>query len=924
MANPVINNLSASMGSFNEYPIVNLSFNLQHDEGFSADVVLPSGFQYQLLTSDPGNWHNATSHSSTPTENLGSFVSSPGRSTLLRWDVKNDANTKSENARFRMLLADPSGNLSGYVETSDFAIETVDPSASFTLDEYTNQQSITFPITPSGNVNFYKISESAGLTGAGWNAFSGNGSITFQTSTEEIKNVYVQVRDNFYNTSDIVSDSTTLHTTGPTNTFLRINGTIPENEFYTGMTIDSITGAMSPDRTARLDIFAEDLLSIEVYIDGDVEDGPNVRTWMPLSTPQDVTLLGLDYNWDEDTNVSVTFRDAALNETPISKTIRLNTRVFLCDETLLREQDASYAHQILEVTNLGTTTIINETRDLEDTFTRRWNEIFYPITHDYPRGQDGLIDEAAAVAMNQSSNASYDAVQLSAGSVLYDSELRPITVNWTNDGSKDYENLESSYQGNLRYWVIDNSGYGDIDVDFEYFYMSPNSFGPPFNNISPYNGDHLVVYDASAEGAVQETIGPTGERGYTLIDSSKLVELYAYTGEGSSVIELSSGFSVNATTNGAFSVPTIRGATRLAFILYSDASDTASGFKIKSGPKYNVVFRNWDVDERNGEVWIHKYPNGQSYSGTVRMIYDYYDTDVSVDVDTGTVTFKQDPSGVVTADYTYYVPDAYKIPEDTQRMFVATRDDFVDYLEPSVYARPSGQLINKASNYIHGYPTEVSPSGKVSANFTVDKDRGLIEFYDGTNEFGDEFAYVPKSRITIDYLAHTYKRLANDGFGNLIFRDETLVADSTPLFPDYTWVDVKIVNEGDAILEDGKLKFLSRGFDTNNDSIIDQVLDVNRPWDVQSGTAAETYDKAAMEIRNNYTWDSFATKAQCMSILSSWKNAPFGFDVYPRERFYGRVAWVLGGTSGGSYPSTSVGKKVFSAEIEGKYYNIET
>lgn len=924
MANPVINNLSGSMGSFNEYPIVNISFNLQHDEGLPADVQPSGGFQYQLLTSDPGVWHDATANPSLPTEGLGSFVSSPGRSNSLRWDVKVDSNSKSEDAKIRIQLIDPSGNLSGYQETSPFAIKTVDPTVSFVLDTYTNQQSITFPLTVTNSPTFYKVSESSGLTGAGWIALSTNASITFQSSTEETKNIYVQVRDNFYNTSSIASDSIILHTTPPTNTFLRINGTIADNETYTGIKINSTTGEMTPDRSCSLDLFAEDLLNISIYVDGDIEDGVNIRTWIPFVTTLPVVLSGADYNWDEDNSITVTFRDEALNTSVLTKTIRLNTLIFKTDETLLRKQDSSYAHQILEVTNLGTTTIVNETRNLEDTFTRRWKEIFYPKTHDYPRGADGEIEESQAIAMNQVSTSSYDAVQLSDGSVFYDSEDRPVTIDWTKDDTKNYENLESSYLGNLRYWIIDNTGYGDIDIEFEHFYMSANSFGPPFNNISPYSGDHIVIYDAQAAGAVQETIGPTGERSYTLLDSSKLSELYAYTGKGNQVIELSSGFSVNADTNGGFSVPTIRGTTRIAIILYSDASETASGFKIKSGPKHNLVFRNWDVDERKGEVWLHKYPNGQSYHGTVRMVYDYYDTDVSVDVDNGMVTFAQDPSGVVTADYTYYLNDADKISEDYQRIFIASNDDFIDYLEPSIYARPSGQLINKAANYEHGYPTEVSPSGKVAANFTVDKDRGVVEFFDGTDSFGDEFAYVPQSRISIDYFYHTYKRLANDGFGNLIFRDETLVADETPLFPDYTWIDVKIVNEGDAILEDGKMKFLSRGFDTNNDGIIDQVLDANRPWDVQSGTAAETYDKTAMEVNNNYIFDSFLTKDGARNILSTWKNSAFGFDLYPRTVCYGRVVWVLGGESGNSYPSTSVGKKVFSAELSGRYYNIAT
>jgi hypothetical protein len=432
----------------------------------------------------------------------------------------------------------------------------------------------------------------------------------------------------------------------------------------------------------------------------------------------------------------------------------------------------------------------------------------------------------------------------------------------------------------------------------------------------------LVIYNASASGCVQESVGPQGDRSYTLLDSSKLVELYAYTGEGNQVMELNSGYTVNANTNGGFSVPTIRGNSRVLLMLYTDASTTSSGFKVKSGPKQNITYNNYDVDETNGEVWIHKYPNGQTSSGTVRMIYDYYDTDISYDLDAGEVIFAVDPSGSVTADYSYYTKEADRITEDDARLFIASTDDFVEYLDPNMYVTPSGQTVNKNANYIHGYPTPVSASGKISSYFTVDKDRGLVEFNDGTSVHSDEFAYVPSGRLTLDYYHHTYKRLSNDGYGTLIFRDSTVVADDTELFPDYTWIDVKFVNEGDATLEDGKLTFLSRGYDNDNDGTIDQVLDVNRPWDIQQGTAEETFEKAAMEASESYLFDSFCTKEQAKTILSDWQDASFGFDVYARDICYGRVVWVLGGTSD-SYPSTSVGTKTFSAELEGRYYNIE-
>jgi hypothetical protein len=263
------------------------------------------------------------------------------------------------------------------------------------------------------------------------------------------------------------------------------------------------------------------------------------------------------------------------------------------------------------------------------------------------------------------------------------------------------------------------------------------------------------------------------------------------------------------------------------------------------------------------------------------------------------------------------------VEDDYTRLFISLSDDFVDYMEPALYVTPSGQQLDKNVDYEFGYPVAPVPSGLISSNYTVDKDRGVIEFFDGTAEYEDEFAYIPDGRLTLDYYYHTFMRLTNDGFGVLTFRDKTIVADDTPVFPDYTWADVKIVNEGDATLENGKMIFISRGYDNDGDGQIDQVLDVNRPWDIQEGTSEETYSKTAMEVRQNYTFSIKPTKAEATSILSLWKDREFGFDINSRTHFYGRVVWVIGGISGHDYPSTTLGRKTFSAEIQGKFYNIE-
>ena len=461
------------------------------------------------------------------------------------------------------------------------------------------------------------------------------------------------------------------------------------------------------------------------------------------------------------------------------------------------------------------------------------------------------------------------------------------------------------------------------ELEFEYFHLDSDVYGPPYNRMAPYRGDCLTIYDASAVGCAQAVLGRYGQTTYTLLDSSLLVELQSYTGEGSNVFSLATERTVNATPNGAFTSPAINTTSRICIVLYSDASHPASGFKLKGGPRHAINWSNYDIDLTNGQVWIHKYPLGNSPTTEIRAIYDYYDQATVIDYDAGTVTFENEPVGEVTADYTYYDYDETGQPVGGSRLFAASSDDFVDYDDVGLYVCPTGTTPDKTDIYVHDYPVPTNPTGKVLQNFTTDKDRGLVEFSDGTTEYAFEYANVPPGRLFMDYNHHTYLRLSNDGYSGFTFRDSVIVADDTPQYTDYTYGDVKIVNEGDAILEDGRMRFVMRGYDNDGDGTVDQVLDINRPWDIQKGTEAETYGKVAMEVKTSYTWDTSCTKVQARTILSTWANAYFGFDVEPQQVFYGRVVWVLGGTSGSNYPNTTTGEKAFSAELEGRYYNIE-
>ena len=861
----------------------------------------------------------------------------PGRPYSFYWDIMEDLPEEvSEDYYFRLQVTELNspGDSSFMKGVGAFSIVKQKPNVSVDFDEYTNQRTYRFEMNITNGVVQYRAAETLfELQSKAWSSIIEDdgkkyGSINFNTATQEQKTVYIEVADSFYNRSDIISDVITYHTDAPTKLYLSILGTVGNSD-YTGVIIDPKDGSFELSDKVTLTLYAADLTDITMYIDGDIKDAPNVRNWIPYSTSEIVLLSGDFVGNDTDNNIVVTFKDEAGNTSSITSTIRYNTKIyrFGTKETEyyknLRKNSAEYDHTIMEVSGSGNNIILSRTEGSSGQFNRAWDDIFYPNSHNYPRLADGTIDEAAAIAMNEVSNETYDAVDLSGGAVNYDSEGRVTTVDWTKNGTKDYLNLESSFEGGFRYFIISNEGYGDFNLEFEYFYLDQNSFGPPYNNMSPYDGDCLVIYDASAPGAVEATSGPFGKTEYTLVDATKLEELQAYTGKGDQVYSLNTGRSMNANTNGHFTSDDITTTSLICIVLYTDAASTASGFKIKGGLKHEIVWHNFHVDEENGELWIHKYPIGNAPTTEVRAMFDYYDAKVTVDYEEGTVTFDTEPSGTITADYSYYSYTADERPET--RMFAAYHDDFVDFLDIDLYVDPSGVEPDKTQVYIHDYPDAIHSEGKVTQNFTVDKDRGIIEFASASGTYGDEFGFIPKGRLFADYRHHTYMRLSNDGFGDFTFVDETLVGDDTPQFPDYTFGDVKIVNEGDAILENGRMKFLPRGYDNDGDGEVDQVLDINRPWDIQHGTPAETYEKCAVEIKANYIWNPTCSKQEAINILRDWQGKEFGFDVFPQQIIYGRIVWVLGGTgSGTNYPITTSGKKVFSSEIEGKFYSIET
>lgn len=809
-----------------------------------------------------------------------------------------------------------------------------------------------------------------------------NAVVNFQYQDTVNKVIYVQIADNEFNTSQVAYGSLIVHTTLPNMEFLKITGT-NGNTNYTGVSIDS-NGFFEIDNSVKIQFSAQSSLRLKYRITGDIYDEyldysdldengkPRYKKWSDFQTfieSDNIKTIYLKPNYNtgfDDINgilnanytrsIQIHFYDEAGNttETPLIKTIYFNTKLFKTSKRNLRELSTGYDHALYESSTNGDS-LISRTDSAQAESVRKWEDIFYPTTHAYPRLADGTIDTKKAISVSlESSNSAnrqlYDAVVLNSNNqIVYDTEGRVSTV-WTN--SKKYPAMVSSYgdiddnYSGLTYWIIDNEGYGDIQLEFEHFYLDQTAYGPPYNNMLGTKPDCVRIYDASAEGCVSSTVNNLGQSVFTLKDSSKLKKLQEYTGSQTGVFSLSTG-TVNAGSSGDFTTETFP-STRICVMFLSDAANSTSssenpigsGFKIKASKKIVKYWDNFNVDNKNGLVWVHKSSNGASVDA-LKMTYDYYSTSLEIDYDDGAVIFDVKPENDVYADYTYYTFSKTEAPPS--RTFLLANDDLVDYVDLNLYVVSSGVNADgvKTNLVVPEYPISditgeeiyTAYDGRLSKYFSVDKDRGIVEFNNGTYVTGYEFGLTPRGRIFGDYRHHTYFRLGNDGYSNFSFEDTTLVADSTTKYPDYSFGDIKIVNEGDASLEQGQLKFLPRG--VVQDGTVKQVLDINRPWDVQMGTEQETYGRTACEIKTQYTWNSYiCTKQEAKNILSSSSKNSFPGDLKSRGIMYGRVALALGYTSGHynsstgkweneSYPATTAGKKVFSCEVAGKFYQLE-
>ena len=415
-------------------------------------------------------------------------------------------------------------------------------------------------------------------------------------------------------------------------------------------------------------------------------------------------------------------------------------------------------------------------------------------------------------------------------------------------------------------------------------------------------------------------------------------------------------------TASGFITPNITRTSKVCLILYSDNSASASGFKLKAGPKHLAEIYNYDKCVGTGEFWVHNASSNRkvfSSPASLQLVYGYYASYATQYPELGAVAFDEPMDGTLLGTFASYlnlntsnagslpaseyfptrlISNADKNNKDNIVFWVnptrngeewyANRvikdyacynDDFVDYSNPAFYVATNSVEPNKGNYYRFENPTAF-PDGKLSSSYSISKDLGIITF-------GDVY-HPPIGRIYGDYYYHTFYRLTSDGYGDLYFYGTgTLVPDSAAIDgqTDWAYVDLKIVNEGTNKLTSGMLQFLTRGYITSG-TVVDTVLDYNRPWDVQKGTTAETVLRIGAVSEQSYETlvaQHPATRLNAKNARDS-QTCAFG-TIDAKGTIYLRVFWCIASALDSNGNATqwiniTRGVKVCSAELTGKYY----
>jgi len=767
-----------------------------------------------------------------------------------------------------------------------------------------------------------------------------------------------------------------VYTSNPTSLSLSVTGS-SGSDGYTGFyrkhgrffpsKYVSVTFSAMSDIGMTYEISGE---SIASPVAGKLKSGVAYQHLLKLASPSK-WLTGADRT----ATVVLTVTTDAGTSSSVESSIKVIPKLYRTAHLNLKDASTEYAHEVTYGTN---DTAMMEKQVDESSFTRSWNEIWYPETHGSPLNADGTINatEAKRVAkISQSTtNASeqsdlikYDKLALSASDsnqLALDTDGRYIqnTELWSQ--TKKYPSRVNSRLVDDRYekyWIIDNTGSPDFSLEFEVFDFSSSITKYPENLCSRYSGDSVSVFDASAPGCLFDNpvVDENGIKHWQLKDSTKLVHLFSLKGScfhkdtnPFTLLDSEIGGSLTEGDGLGFTCPSITSCSRICIVPFTDYGDDdesrGSGFKLKAGPKHSKEYQNYEYQNDTGEFWIHMAPpsggNGSWGSqSNIKIAYSYYGSTADMDADRGVVTFTSRPTYPLLATFSNYLylykdlsktgyPHRYfsKYNRDFVASgdalnyngsrancitaFIASQDDFVDYMNMSFYVSYSGSDPVKSQIYDANSANNDS-SGRLTA-YRIDGDTGILRCTAET---------PPRGRLFSDYYYHTFYRLTSDGYGDLYFYGSGILvpASSTNTYKDWTYVDLKIVNEGSNTLSGGLLTFLARGYVTKG-TVVDTVIDQNRPWDIQEGTTAETVNRTGARMRTSYASlntdsECKATRANAFSARSS-QTCSLG-DIAPKGFVFVRVFWCIAANAQGTaWIDVSKGKKTYSAELSGKYF----
>ena len=624
----------------------------------------------------------------------------------------------------------------------------------------------------------------------------------------------------------------------------------------------------------------------------------------------------------------------------------------------LREPGVSYSHQLSSQNSIILEREVDRTK-----YSRSWNEIWYPSTHGSPVNADGSINAQKALQMAKNGATSaememYDMLAVSNDTLAKDTDGRYLQDVSKWDRTKTYPSHENSRLVNdtyQQYWIIDNSGNEDFQLEFEIFDFSSHITTYPENLCARCSGDSVSVFDASDPECVyaNPVVDGYGRKHWVLKDSTKLNHLFTLRGSGFDssnkpvLVDCDFADTLESTGNG-FMCPPITTCSRICIAPFTDYGteddSKASGFKLKAGPRHYAESINYEYSNDMGEFWVHQNFNGNwVVPSTITLVYDYYAAKASIDVNNGSASFSSrmtNPLLGTFSNYLYlYKPSmvgyglqsgyphqyfsryntGYNTSESNCIMtFATTQDDLEDYSAKSFFVSYSSDKPIKSETYERNTASNDS-SGKFTA-FSMDNDTGILTV-------NANYVTPPRGRLFADYYYHTFYRLTSDGYGDLYFYGNGILvpASTTSAYTDWAYVDLKIVNEGSNTLNDGMLTFLARGYITKG-SVVDTVLDMNRPWDVQEGTTAETVNRTGAVYATSFS-DLVsrypANRSQAFSARSS-QTLAFG-TIEPKQTIFVRVFWCIAQNAAGTaWVDTTRGSKTYSGELSGSYFIFTT